>query len=393
MRTTPVRVVVILAGLLAFSSCAEQPVGSTLPAETTTPSHTQTPPTEPPPAPRSVSVNVSGDLLWHNTLWTSAELDAGRTGVGDMDFYPQLASLTDYVTSASVSVCHSEVPFAPPGGPYRNYPLFAAPPEIAPALAQVGWDLCTTASNHSLDEGWDGLVRTIEVHSAADIRTVGTYRSQEEAETPVVIETEDGVKVGFVSQTFSLNGLSLPADKPWAVDLLDAERAVAAAEATKRAGADIVGVHVHAGTEYSHEINSQQRRFAEVVTASDAVDFVFGQHAHVVQPIDRVNDKWVVYGSGNLLAASGPAQPYTYDGFMATVIFEERHDGSFHSSQLEWAPTMITQLRGQTPARVYLIPHELADDHELAEQLRASAQRTRAVVTAKHPEGLRELDG
>lgn len=335
-------------------------------------------------------MSVSGDLLWHNTLWTSAEMDATGTDLA-MDFYPQLASLRPYVSSADVAVCHSEVPFAPEGGPYQNYPLFAAPQEIAPALSRVGWDVCTTASNHSMDLGWEGLVRTIDVHEEAGIITVGTNRSEEEANSPVIVETDEGLRVGLVSQTFSLNGLRLPEDKPWAVDLLDADKAIADAERAKLAGADVVGVHMHAGTEYSHVVNAQQRDFASAVTASEAVDFVFGQHAHVVQPIERVNETWVVYGTGNLMAASGPAKPYTYDGFIAQIIFEEHEPGQFRSTELEWAPTMITELGRGSPARVYLIPHELAAGTDLAEQMERSAERTRAVVTSESPEGLREL--
>ena len=111
-------------------------------------------------------MNVSGDLLWHNSLWASAELDAKK---GRFDFRPQLGSVKKYVASADLAICHSEVPFAKKGGPYKNYPLFAAPQAIAPALRATGWDLCTTASNHTMDQGWDGLVRTIEVHHDAGI--------------------------------------------------------------------------------------------------------------------------------------------------------------------------------------------------------------------------------
>ena len=95
------------------------------------------------------------------------------------DFFPQLASLQAYVTGADLGICHSEVPFAEKDGPFRNYPLFAAPQEIAPAIKQVGWDLCTTASNHTMDAGWEGLVRTIDVHRAAGILTAGSYATEE----------------------------------------------------------------------------------------------------------------------------------------------------------------------------------------------------------------------
>ncbi|MCB0886476.1 MAG: CapA family protein [Propionibacteriaceae bacterium] len=332
-------------------------------------------------------MNVSGDLLWHNSLWASAELDAKK---GRFDFRPQLGSVKKYVASADLAICHSEVPFAKKGGPYKNYPLFAAPQAIAPALRATGWDLCTTASNHTMDQGWDGLVRTIEVHHDAGILTSGSWATEEDRNTPVIFTTDDGVKIAVISQTFGLNGLPKAKGKPWSVQLLDADVAIADAKAAKRAGADIVLVHMHAGEEYSSKINAQQRDFAKAVTASPDVDMVFGQHAHVVQPIDKVNDKWVIYGAGNLIAASGPAQPRTYDGLMAEVSFEEREDGGFVATAAEFAPTMITKKSGNTPARVYLIPDELKAGNKRAAELKASAARTRKTVRSLDVEGLTE---
>ncbi|HJE52362.1 MAG TPA: CapA family protein, partial [Tessaracoccus flavescens] len=174
-------------------------------------------------------------------------------------------------------------------------------------------------------------------------------------------------------------------------DILDADKAIADAQKARAAGADIVTVHIHAGTEYSTKINSDQKAFADKVTASPDVDLVFGQHAHVVQPIDRVNDKWVVYGAGNLIASSGPSKPWTYDGYVAQITFTEGPDGKFTASAAEYAPTFITRHSKSSPARVFVIPDELSKgDSALAEQMRASAARTRKVVHSHGVEGLTE---
>ncbi|WP_176761675.1 CapA family protein [Tessaracoccus oleiagri] len=346
-------------------------------------------PTPAPTEPRRVTINVSGDLLWHDTLWRSAELDGAAAG-GGLDFYPMLASLQSLVSEADLAICHAEVPFAPAGGPFSDYPLFAAPQEVAVAVAKVGWDVCTTASNHTLDQGWEGLVRTLDVHRAAGILTAGSHATREESEKPTIITTDEDVAVCIVSQTYGLNGIPKPEGREWAVDLLDADVALEDAARCRAAGADIVAVHIHAGDEYRHEPNAQQRDFVAAVTASDDVDFVFGQHAHVVQPIDRVNGKWVVYGAGNLIAQSGPAQPATYDGYLAEVTFAETPQG-FEATAMRWAPTLITKQSGARPARVYLIPEARARVPALAEAMEQSAARTRAVVTSLGPEGLVEI--
>lgn len=325
-------------------------------------------------------------------MWTSAQIDAKASGEDGFDFAPQLASLRDYVSAADLAICHSEVPFAKPGGPYQNYPMFAAPQEAALGIKATGWDLCTTASNHTMDQGWDGLVRTIEVHHQQGILTAGSYATQEDAQTPVIFTTGDGVRIAVVSQTFGLNGLPKASGKPWSVELLDADKAIARANAAKRAGADLVLVHMHAGEEYSSQPNREQKDFAAAVSASPDVDFVFGQHAHVVQPIDKVNGTWVVYGSGNLIAASGPAKPRTYDGFLAQVTFTEDSAGTFSATAMEFAPTMITRLSGGSPARVLLIPDELKAGSKLASQLKESAARTRKTVRSLGVEGLTERE-
>ena len=84
------------------------------------------------PARRSATVVLSGDLLWHDTVWQSAAADHARSGAGGhFDFDPMFAALRPMVEAADLAVCHEEVPFAAPGAPYRSYPVFAAPPEIA----------------------------------------------------------------------------------------------------------------------------------------------------------------------------------------------------------------------------------------------------------------------
>ncbi|SHJ99029.1 poly-gamma-glutamate synthesis protein (capsule biosynthesis protein) [Tessaracoccus bendigoensis DSM 12906] len=388
--------VVAMSAVVALSACSPNVAGAGPGDGQESPATQSTPPVaivsaSPTPSPtpfvaRTATINVSGDLLWHNSLWKSAQLD----GDGGMDFAPQLAALSEFVSAADLGICHSEVPFAEAGGPYSNYPMFAVPQEIAPAIAATGWDLCTTASNHTMDAGWDGLVRTLEVHHAHGILTSGSYATESDAAAPVIFTTDEGVKIAVISQTFGLNGIPKSKGRDWSVDLIDAEKAIADAAKARAAGADIVAVHMHAGEEYSSSLNQQQLDFASAVTASPDVDFVFGQHAHVVQPIDMVNGKWVFYGMGNLIAASGPAKPRTYDGYMGQVTFTETPDGSFAATAAEFAPTMITPMRGGTPSRVHLVADELRAGSSIASQLEESAARTRKTVTALGVEGLTE---
>jgi len=173
-------------------------------------------------------------------------------------------------------------------------------------LIATGFDACSTASNHTLDQGAAGLTRTLDEFDAAGLVHDGSYRTSEDAATPTVTTTSTG-RVGLTSATYGLN--SGEPGEPWMVTPLDPEAIVAKAERAKAAGADIVIVAIHAGTEYQTEPDSDQVEAATALLASPAIDLVYGHHAHVVQQIDRINGKWAIYGLSNMIAAQDTNRP------------------------------------------------------------------------------------
>ena len=294
------------------------------------------PPVAPEPEPRRFSLVMGGDLLWHDTVWQSAAADA-RNGE-PYDFDPMFADVRPMIAEADVALCHAEVPFAAPGGPLQSYPVFAAPPEIAPWIASMGWDACTTASNHALDQGFDGLVRTASMLEDAGVPHVGTFRTARERREPVVLDAPDGVRVGVVAGTYGLNGFPLPEGREWSVSMLDVPDLLRQARAARAAGADVVVVHLHAGWEYDELPNAEQVAAVERLTRSPDVDLVLGEHAHTVQPITRVNGTWVVYGMGNLVAQQELSRPETYRGILVRFAFVEQPDGSFAVRRAAYVP-------------------------------------------------------
>jgi poly-gamma-glutamate synthesis protein (capsule biosynthesis protein) len=304
----------------------------------------------PEPEPRRFSLVMGGDLLWHDAVWLSAAADA--RGGEPFDFDPMFADVRPLIAGADVALCHEEVPFAAPGAPLQNYPVFAAPPEIAPWIASMGWDACTTASNHALDQGFDGLVRTADLLADAGVAHVGTFRTARERRQPVVLTTPDGVRVGVVAGTYGLNGFPLPEGRDWAVSMLDVPDLLRQARAARRAGADVVVVHLHAGHEYVEQPSPEQVEAVERLTRSPAVDLVLGEHAHTVQPITRVNGKWVVYGMGNLVAQQEVTRPETYRGILVRFTFVERADGRFEVRRAAYVPVGWNKYHAGFPIRV-----------------------------------------
>lgn len=335
----------VLAGLLALTSCAPEPEPE--PVETAEPAPAPAPEPEPEPEPEPmpgagpdcptdhcVSVSVSGDLLFHESLWRPFAIPTTTEGE-NFDFVPLLEGMTPYFERADLNLCNLETPLAPAGGPYAAYPMFSTPPELATSAKRVGFDVCTTASNHSVDQGTEGLVRTLDTLDAAGIASTGTYRTPEDADEVLIVEA-NGVKIAIIAATFSLNGLY--AEYDWQVDYpLQPERAIEKAVKARELGADIVIGAQHAGTEYVTEPNWEQVENAEALALSGEFDFIVNHHSHAPQPFDVVNDTWILYGTGNAISESAPPERHLNNEFvLARVQFAKQEDGSWTTNDIAW---------------------------------------------------------
>lgn len=306
------------------------------------------PPSPGPAAARSFTLVATGDVLVHQ----GGALTAGAARGGGYDFSGVLAPVAPVLRAADLAVCHLETPVAPRGGPYRGYPSFAVQPEIVDALAGAGYDLCSTASNHSLDDGFDGLVRTLDTLDAAGIAHTGTYRSAAESGQPRIVDAA-GVRVGFVSVTFGLNGVPRPAGREWAVDVFDVPDVagvLAAAGRARAAGAEVVVAAVHCCAEYDHDPTGPQVEAVRALLASPDVDLVLGHHAHVVQPFERIGGEWAAFGLGNSVAEHSTRGYDTEDSVIARFTFTRGADGRFTATRAEALPVRID--RGPASVRV-----------------------------------------
>jgi poly-gamma-glutamate capsule biosynthesis protein CapA/YwtB (metallophosphatase superfamily) len=243
---------------------------------------------------RRLTIGVSGDILPHLPIVTRAGALAGGEGY---DFAPMFRRIRPWVRRNDLALCHVETPLSP-GAP-AGYPRFNSPPALARAIRATGWDACSTASNHTVDRGQAGVDATLRALDRANVRHTGSYRSRRAQRRPLVLRRK-GVRIAFLAYTVSTNGIARP--HPWSVNLAEPRRIVRDARRARRAGARVVVVNLHWGTEYRHSPDPQQQSLARRLTRSRAITAVIGQHAHVVQPIRRVRGRWVVFGTGNLLS-------------------------------------------------------------------------------------------
>lgn len=317
---------------------------ATDPSET---SATSLPGTDPAPAdappetkygsrpPRTFTLLASGDLLPHSAVYERA---AQYATDGGYDFRPMFDAVRDRISSADLAICHLETMLSADNSRLSSYPMFLVPHELADAIADAGYDACSVASNHALDQGVDGMYTTLDELDEAGVRHAGGARSAEEGDAPSIYEV-NGVKVGHLSYAFGFNGFSIPASSPWVTNQIDPDAILAEAAAARAAGAEFVVASMHWGLEYQQQPTADQERIAAELLESPDIDLIIGHHAHVIQPIERIGDEVVVYGMGNLLS-NQYERPLTQDGVLVTLTVAETDDG-FEVTAVETTPTIV----------------------------------------------------
>jgi poly-gamma-glutamate synthesis protein (capsule biosynthesis protein) len=279
-------------------------------------------------------IAVSGDLLIHGPVAAQALL----YGNGEnYQFRPMLEQVRQIVRKADLGICHLEQPLT--AGEPSGEPVFKAPQGLAGAIAWTGWDACSTASNHSLDGGLEGIDFTIKRLDRVGVAHSGT-RSSPTTPRAAVVKAK-GVEVALLAYTDLIPGLT-PPEEDWRLNMAEPKRMLADAHRARRNGADVVIVSLHWGIEYQHEPSDFQRKVARRLTASPDVTAVIGQHVHVVQPIRRVNGKPVVYGEGNLLSNQTAAccVPESQDGMVVILEVRAGPDG-VAVERVRYVPTEV----------------------------------------------------
>ena len=281
-----------------------------------------------------ITIAVSGDLLIHGPVSAQALV----YGQGERyEFRPMLEQVREIVRSADLGICHLEQPLT--NGVPQGEPVFRAPASLAGAIAWTGWDACSTASNHALDGGIEGIDFTLRRLDRVGVRHSGTNSSPSSPRAAML--SARGVKVALLAYTDLIPGLT-PPEEDWRLNMADPTRILADAREARRAGADAVIVSMHWGIEYQHEPSEFQDRVARRLTASPHVTAVIGQHVHVVQPIRRVHGKPVVFGEGNLLsnqtAACCPVE--SQDGMVVVLHVVAGLDG-VRVERVRYVPTEV----------------------------------------------------
>ncbi len=287
---------------------------------------------------------VTGDILLHMPVNSRAATFASERGTGRYDFRPMFDRVRPLLSGVDLALCHLETPLSPDDADIRGNPVFSSPYEIAAAIHDAGFDGCSTASNHSYDGSEGGVRATLDHLDVAGVGHSGSARTEAEASRARLYDA-NGVRVAHLAYTTFLNG-SHPSE-PWMINLAAPERIeqiVADARAARAAGAQFVVVSVHWGIEFARTPSAAQDQLADLLTGIEEIDLVVGHHAHVIQPIERRNGKWVVFGLGNLLSnqhATTCCPAESQDGIVVRITVMPDDAGALAVTTVDYTPTWV----------------------------------------------------
>lgn len=261
-----------------------------------------------------ISLLFIGDIMGHDTQISSAQNKETNT----YDYNDVFQYIKPYISEADVAIANLEVTLA--GPPYKGYPQFSSPAELAVACTNAGIDYFALANNHSADRGSSGIVRTIDKLDSLGIPHTGTYLNKPARDTlvPLMIR-KNGFSIALLNYTYSTNGIRVP--QPLIVDSLNKNQIIADIERSGKLKPDAIVLFLHWGTEYDTVPGQAQVELAEELLAAGA-DLIIGSHPHVIQKMiwtknDQGKDGFFVYSLGNFV--SNQRKPKTDGGAMVRI--------------------------------------------------------------------------
>lgn len=319
-----------------------------------------------------------GDVLLHTPVEESC-----RQADGGYDYDSLFANTKDEISSADLALVNQEVIIGGSELGISGYPCFNADFSLCDSLVDAGFDVICHATNHALDKGSAGLlncakhwkeqypqITVLGIHDSADTSTAC-------GADPEILELGD-FKVAVLNYTYGTNGISLPEDMPYAVDLLDEEQ-VAADICKAEELADFTIVCPHWGTEYRLTPDASQEKWVRIFLENGA-DLVLGTHPHVIEPIEWVtnpengHEMLVYYSLGNFVnwtSGTGEGVANRMVGGMAEVTVGRDSSGEVKIKDYDVQPLISHVTSGQGGVTTYFLEdysEKLGKENEIVSQ-------------------------
>jgi poly-gamma-glutamate synthesis protein (capsule biosynthesis protein) len=303
----------------------------------------------------TLRIVFAGDIMGHDSQIAAA----WEESTGSYDYTGCFRHLKPFLKEADIAIGNLEVTHA--GEPYKGYPQFSSPDELADALLDAGFNVLVNANNHALDRGREGLERTRQVLDEKGMIVTGSFVSpdQKELDYPLILE-KNGILLALLNYTYGTN--SLIADTPNVVNYIDTSLIRQDILKARLVDPDFIIACVHWGKEYEREENDAQQALARFLF-SQGVDAVIGSHPHVVQPVrfEKDGDYYlqpVVYSLGNFI--SNQRNRYRNGGIIFGI--ELTKSNATHISGIDYLPVYVHKPRSGEKYTFEMIPAGIPDE-------------------------------
>lgn len=324
-----------------------------------------------------------GDIMGHDEqIWSAENRETHTYNFDDIFSY-----ISPEILEADIAIANFEVTLA--GPPYKGYPQFSSPPELAVACQNSGIDYLVTANNHSADGGKKGIESTINRLDSIGIPHTGTFLNSYNKDTlnPLIINKND-ISIALLNYTYGTNGIKVP--EPVIVNLIDKNQVTADIEKVKSKNPDFIILFLHWGTEYDTVPSKSQEDLAGYFF-SKGVDLIIGSHPHVLQKMvwikktDSNKDALTIYSLGNFI--SNQRKPKTDGGSMVRVELTRDDNGNIQIKNagyyLTWVYTPIESYRKKffiLPCSRYENRPEFFDTPDAYDKMKKFIKDSRALL-------------
>ncbi|MBC8043653.1 MAG: CapA family protein, partial [Rhizobacter sp.] len=313
------------------------------------------------PQPVRITIGAVGDLMCH-----VPQLEAAKQPDGSYAFDSVFTDIAPLIAAPDFMIGNLETVLAgEKANGYTGYPNFNTPDTYAAAMQRTGFDVLTTANNHSFDRDEPGVLRTLDVLDSLKIPHTGTARTAAARDSLLIVDVK-GIRLGILAYTYGINGNRLPKTKEYLINFIDTALVKKDVERMNLLPAaqrpDKIIACIHWGREYKPQPDEAQRILAgQLFTLG--VDIIFGAHPHVIQPAERkivVRGNalalcFIIYSMGNFVSAQRTKPRDT--GAMVFIGLEKNFEtGTTSITETSFIPTYVHLSKENQKPKFQVLP-------------------------------------
>lgn len=281
----------------------------------------------------SALTNTYGELLYSETFRYSTKLFAG----------------SDYV------VGNLETPISRHQLSKEDI-CFNTPPIFLQALKDCGFNFLSTANNHCLDRGLDGLNQTLEYLDMHNLDHSGTYNNFSES-NELFIKNIKNCRIAIICCTFGTNsernGEILPDEECWRVDLLKKQNKKSLA-VNKKMGSQIISrmipdnvsiaaIKNKANDKYINRIKHKIQKARQSADIVIVIPHIGGQYNPAPGIYTKYTINWLTRMKPSLIVAGHPHVPLRFEDINGVFTAYSLGNFSFNPGVGYYIPNVFSE--------------------------------------------------